>query len=188
MHRKFDLIVPGTYSSHMASRSTPALKNSSSTLALSKPDIGPQSSPRARAAMMRYPPCSVLLRFAVTPANSGLFAKYPETADCGAQVSAAFRRNGGHKQQLLSAAQPSFFARCPAQAPDGAAPSLLSFAETEAGRACVGAGWPPLHQVVKLAKNVIGDEPITPTVVGAGSAKKNVKSVVVQAIAKGRCL
>src|SRR5207245_8623108 len=66
LHTKFDLIVPDTYSSHIPSRSTPAPKNSSSTLALSNPDIGPQSSPRARAAIIRYAPCNVLFRFAVT--------------------------------------------------------------------------------------------------------------------------
>ena len=40
LHRKFDLTVPSG-------------KNSASTLAWSKPPIGPQSSPSARAAMMR---------------------------------------------------------------------------------------------------------------------------------------
>src|SRR3569833_3339284 len=46
-------------------------KNSSSTLALLKPDIGPQSRPTARAAMMKYAPCSEPLRNAVCSACPG---------------------------------------------------------------------------------------------------------------------
>ena len=52
LHRTFDLTV------------VPA-KNATSTLALSNPDIGPQSSPRARAASMKYAPCSDEFRSAV---------------------------------------------------------------------------------------------------------------------------
>ena len=48
------------------------LKNARSTLALSKPDIAPESIPKARAARMRYAPCRVLLRKAVSSARSGL--------------------------------------------------------------------------------------------------------------------
>jgi hypothetical protein len=47
---------------HIRSRSTPAPKNSSSALAVSNPDMGPQSNPSARAAIMKYVPCSVRLR------------------------------------------------------------------------------------------------------------------------------
>src|ERR1700691_6156935 len=47
-------------------------KNAWSTAALSKPDIGPQSRPNARAAIMRYPPCKLPLRIAVTSASPGL--------------------------------------------------------------------------------------------------------------------
>jgi hypothetical protein len=61
--RKFDLTVHDTYSSHLPSRSTPAPKNSSSALAVSNPDMGPQSNPSARAEIMKYAPCSVLLRW-----------------------------------------------------------------------------------------------------------------------------
>src|SRR5262249_8593071 len=51
LQRKFDLtVVP--------------VKKRASTLALSKPDIGPQSSPNARAASMKYAPCSDELRSA----------------------------------------------------------------------------------------------------------------------------
>ena len=38
------------------------LKKAASTAALSKPDIGPVSSPSARAAIIKYAPCSELLR------------------------------------------------------------------------------------------------------------------------------
>src|SRR4029077_2524334 len=47
-------------------------KKAASTLALSKPDIGPQSRPRARAAIIRYAPCRLPLRKAVDSIN-GLF-------------------------------------------------------------------------------------------------------------------
>ena len=40
----------------------PSGKNAASTLALSNPDIGPVSRPSARAAMMKYAPCSEPLR------------------------------------------------------------------------------------------------------------------------------
>src|SRR5882757_1082379 len=44
-------------------------KKAASTLALSKPDIGPQSRPAERAAMMKYAPCRLLLRNAVDSIN-----------------------------------------------------------------------------------------------------------------------
>src|SRR3954453_10714761 len=47
-------------------------KNSASTLALSKPDIGPQSSPSARAASMKYAACRLALRNAVDSRSSGV--------------------------------------------------------------------------------------------------------------------
>jgi hypothetical protein len=62
LQKKFDLTVPGTYSSHIPSCSTPAPKNSSSALAVSNPDMGRRSNPSARAAIMKYASCSVLLR------------------------------------------------------------------------------------------------------------------------------
>src|ERR1700733_12646343 len=43
-----------------------SLKKVASTAALSKPDIGPVSSPSARAAIIKYAPCSELLRKAET--------------------------------------------------------------------------------------------------------------------------
>ena len=46
-------------------------KKARSTPALSKPDIGPQLSPSARAAMMRYAPCRLPLRIAVASATPG---------------------------------------------------------------------------------------------------------------------
>jgi hypothetical protein len=42
-----------------------------STAALSKPDMGPQSIPSARAANIRYAPCKVLFRTAVISASIG---------------------------------------------------------------------------------------------------------------------
>src|SRR5262249_10955196 len=57
LHRKFDLMV------------VPA-KNAASTLALSKPDMGPQSRPRARAASMKYAPWSDEFRSAVYSSTS----------------------------------------------------------------------------------------------------------------------
>jgi hypothetical protein len=53
----------------------PSGKNSASTLALSNPDIPPTSRPTARAASMKYAPCSVALRNAVISASVGFFAK-----------------------------------------------------------------------------------------------------------------
>ena len=50
----------------------PPGKNSRSTPSLSKPDIGPQSRPIARAPSMKYAPCKLLFRNAETCANSGL--------------------------------------------------------------------------------------------------------------------
>ncbi len=50
-------------------------KKALSTPALSKPDMGPQSSPNARAAIIRQAPCSVPFRMAVTSAIPGV-AKY----------------------------------------------------------------------------------------------------------------
>jgi len=65
LQRKFDLIVPGMYSSHIPSRSTPAPKNSSSTLALSNPDIwtaiqsdGASRDNQIRALQRAVPFCS----------------------------------------------------------------------------------------------------------------------------------
>jgi len=43
-------------------------KNSASTTSLEKPDIAPTSSPSARAAIIRYAPCSVAFRKAVSSA------------------------------------------------------------------------------------------------------------------------
>ena len=43
----------------------PLGKNSAFTLPASKPDMGPQSSPKERAARMKYPACRELLRKAV---------------------------------------------------------------------------------------------------------------------------
>src|SRR5439155_18153371 len=59
LQRKFDLIRPSG-------------KNSASTFLLSKPDIPPTSSPSARAASMKYAPCSVPLRKATVSASVGL--------------------------------------------------------------------------------------------------------------------
>src|ERR1700704_445810 len=68
-----DLTWPeGKTSCSQPSHSLPAPKNSSSTFALSKPDIGPQSSPSARAASIKYAPCSDELRRAVTSTSEGL--------------------------------------------------------------------------------------------------------------------
>src|SRR6476659_5239889 len=54
LQRKFDFTCPaGKNSCSQPSHSFPAPKNSSSSFVLSKPDIGPQSSPSARAARMR---------------------------------------------------------------------------------------------------------------------------------------
>jgi hypothetical protein len=50
----------------------PVRKKSALTLLAAKPDIGPQSSPKARAARMKYAACSELLRNAVS-SISGLF-------------------------------------------------------------------------------------------------------------------
>lgn len=66
LQRKFDLTVPGTYSSHIPSRSTPAPKNSSSALAVSNPDMDRQSNPSTRAVTMKYAPCSVAVALATT--------------------------------------------------------------------------------------------------------------------------
>src|SRR6266536_2883015 len=54
LHRKLDFTCPaGKNSCSQPSHSWPAPKNSSSTFALSNPDIGPQSRPKARAAIIR---------------------------------------------------------------------------------------------------------------------------------------
>ena len=61
----------------------PSGKNSASTFALSKPDIGPQSSPSARAAMMKYPPWMLPFRKAVTRASSSFAANRERKSLCG---------------------------------------------------------------------------------------------------------
>src|SRR3970040_2739847 len=59
-------------------------KNAASTLALSKPDIGPVSRPSARAARIRYAPCRLLLRRAmVSSAASGLLSNHDVASTCG---------------------------------------------------------------------------------------------------------
>ena len=58
-------------------------KNTSSTLALSKPDIGPTSRPRARAAIISQAPCSVLLRSAYGSAESGWVRKWVAWSPAG---------------------------------------------------------------------------------------------------------
>src|SRR3546814_11708266 len=47
-------------------------KNSASVAARLKPDIGPQSSPKARVAIIKYAPCSVELRVPVSNITSSL--------------------------------------------------------------------------------------------------------------------
>src|ERR1051326_8152047 len=74
LHRKFDFTHPAACSWQAEGSFAGGAKNSASTLALSNPDIGPQSRPIARAARIRYPPCSVPLRLAVTSVSSGLVA------------------------------------------------------------------------------------------------------------------
>src|SRR3970040_1918273 len=59
-------------------------KNAASTLALSKPDIGPVSRPRARAARLRYDPRRLLLRRAmVSSVASGLPSNQEVASTCG---------------------------------------------------------------------------------------------------------
>src|SRR5882762_11217137 len=50
----------------------PSGKNAAFSLSPLKPDIGPQSNPKARAARMKYPACSELLRKAFSSIR-GLF-------------------------------------------------------------------------------------------------------------------
>jgi hypothetical protein len=70
LHRKFDRHV------------VPAI-NASSHRALSKPDIGPTSSPNARAARMKYPACSAPLRKAVDSTSAGFPANMGRRSLCG---------------------------------------------------------------------------------------------------------
>ena len=65
--------------------SVPA-QQAASSLALSKPLIGPQSRPTARAAMMRQPPCRLELRNAVVSANSFLPTNDERASACGNRV------------------------------------------------------------------------------------------------------
>src|SRR3569623_1745596 len=58
-------------------------KKAAFTLLSSKPDIGPQSSPSARAAMIRYAPCSEELRSAVVSINCCLPANHDLASTCG---------------------------------------------------------------------------------------------------------
>ena len=70
----FDLTWPSAKNScSQPKHGLPAAKNSSSTFALSKPDNGPQSGPRARAARIMYAPCKLEFRFAVASTRSALF-------------------------------------------------------------------------------------------------------------------
>src|SRR5207249_4452372 len=70
LQRKLDLTFPA--------------KNSASTFALLKPDIGPQSSPSARAASMKYAPWSEPFRSATYSSTfSGRSLNHALASACG---------------------------------------------------------------------------------------------------------
>src|SRR5262249_3746046 len=80
LHRKLDFTV------------VPA-KNAASTLALSKPDIGPQSRPSDRAASMKYAPCSDEFRSAMySSTDSGKSLNHAFASACGNNLGSCSKK------------------------------------------------------------------------------------------------
>jgi hypothetical protein len=118
LQRKFDLTVPG----HVLLAHSLTLYTSAEEfridLALSNPDIGPQSKPSARATMMKYAPCSELLRFAVASASSGLFANRSREPGLWRASWLASGRSERRTPQSPAQAQTSSSSACPTRARD----------------------------------------------------------------------
>ncbi len=151
-------------------------RNSSSTMALSKPDIAPVSSPSARAARIRYAPCKRAVakrrgggeRFVAGEPGPRIRIVREQLRQLLVEfriVGHDHRHRRRHRLVVVAARQRrrQLLLR------------LVGAQEQEAGRRAVGRGRALLQQVVQLPQLVVGDRLVGEPVVGARLAEQQVK-------------